>query len=299
MECTYCFLQSYLTFPYLVVYVNLDDLFRELRQRFAAEPDRVFRVGTGELADSLALDHLTGYGRSLVEFFAAQRNAILELKTKTDMVDNLLGLRHNRRTILAWSVNPPEIARLEELKTSSLPRRLAAASRCGEAGYPIGFHFDPLVHYPNWASDYREVVDRVFAAVPPEQVAWISLGGLRMPAAQRQGIKERFPHSSLPYGELIPAEDGKLRYFKGIRLEMYRSLLFWIKEHAPSARVYTCMERPEVWRRVFGGTAPTNRELNDYLTSEWAPAGKSESDRSDKSEGSGKLPLTPHRRPGS
>ncbi len=273
MECTYCFLQSYLTFPYLVVYVNIDDLFRELSRRFAAEPDRVFRVGTGELADSLALDHLTGYGQSLVGFFATQRNAILELKTKTGMVDDLIGLRHNRRTILAWSVNPPDVVRLEELKTSSLSRRLSAASRCCAAGYPIGFHFDPLVHYQDWARDYRELVDRIFAAVPPDQVAWISLGGLRMPSAQREGIKERFPHSSLPYGELVPAEDGKLRYFKAIRLEMYHSLLGWIREHSPQARVYTCMERPEVWRRVFEGTPPSNRELNDYLTGEWAPTG--------------------------
>ena len=84
MECTYCFLQSYLTFPFLVVYVNVEDLMRELTEAFSAEPDRLFRVGTGELADSLALDHLTGYGRLLVEYFAGQKNALLELKTKTD-----------------------------------------------------------------------------------------------------------------------------------------------------------------------------------------------------------------------
>ena len=266
MECTYCFLQSYLTFPYLVVYVNVEDLLAELTDAFSAEPDRLFRVGTGELADSLALDDLTGYGRLLVEYFAGQKNAVLELKTKTDVIDNLIGLEHKRRTVLAWSVNPPAVARLEELRTSSISRRLSAAGRCCRAGYPVAFHFDPLVHYEGWDRDYRELVDRIFTAVPPSEVAWISLGGLRMPSAQREGMKERFPHSSLPYGELVPAEDGKLRYFKPIRLELYRSLLGWIRERAPGARVYTCMERPEVWRRVFGGTPPSNRELSNYLT---------------------------------
>ena len=33
--------------------------------------DRQFRIGTGELADSLALDPLTGLSRELVPFFAA------------------------------------------------------------------------------------------------------------------------------------------------------------------------------------------------------------------------------------
>ncbi|MFZ0427552.1 MAG: spore photoproduct lyase family protein [Acidobacteriota bacterium] len=265
LECTYCFLQSYLTFPYLIVYTNVDDLLRELDMAFASEPDRVFRVGTGELSDSLALDPLTGYSRYLVEFFADRPNALLELKTKTDCIENLLVLEHRRRTVVAWSVNPPAIQHREELKTATLDRRLAAARRCTEAGYPVAFHFDPMVHFAGWEEAYHQVIDQIFAAVRPESVAWISLGGLRMPAAQRDLMVERFPHSRLPQGELVPAEDGKLRYFKPIRVDLYRSLLARIRERAPSVKVYACMERPEVWRKVFGYVPEDNRELGDEL----------------------------------
>lgn len=265
LECTYCFLQSYLTFPYLIVYTNVEDLLRELEIAFAAEPDRVFRVGTGELSDSLALDPLTGYGRLLVEFFAGRSNAVLELKTKTDCIDRLLGLDHCRRTVVAWSVNPPVVQRREELKTSSLDQRLVAASRCVEAGYPVAFHFDPMVHHEGWRDTYRDVVDQLFTAVPADSVAWISLGALRMPSGQRELMQERFPQSRLPQGELVPAEDGKLRYFKPIRVELYRHLLGCIRSRAPSVKVYACMERPEVWRKVFGSVPRDNRELGDRL----------------------------------
>lgn len=265
LECTYCFLQSYLTFPHLIIYTNVDDLLQELAVAFDAEPDRVFRVGTGELSDSLALDSLTGYSRHLVEFFARQPNAFLELKTKTDCVDGLLPLEHGKRTVVAWSVNPPDVQRREELKTSTLDRRLAAARRCVEAGYPVAFHFDPLVHFVGWEGAYGELVDRLFASVTPESVAWISLGALRMPSAQRDLMRERFPQSELARGELIPAEDGKLRYFKPIRVELYRHLLGLIRRRSPSIKVYACMERPEVWRKVFGDVPRDNRALGDYV----------------------------------
>jgi DNA-binding transcriptional LysR family regulator len=39
--------------PLLVAYVNIEDLLDELERTFAAHPDRTFRVGTGELTDSL------------------------------------------------------------------------------------------------------------------------------------------------------------------------------------------------------------------------------------------------------
>ncbi len=265
LECTYCFLQSYLTFPYLIVYTNVDDLLRELESAFDGEPDRVFRVGTGELSDSLALDMLTGYSPHLVEFFALRSNAVLELKTKTDCVEQLLDLDHRGHTVVAWSVNPPGIQQREELKTATLEQRLAAAARCRAAGYPVAFHFDPMVHHEDWEEAYRDVVDRIFTAVPPEAVAWISLGALRMPSAQRDLMRSRFPQSGLTQGELIPAEDGKLRYFKPIRVELYRHLLECIRHRAPSVKVYACMERPEVWRKVFGRVPRDNRELGDEL----------------------------------
>jgi hypothetical protein len=108
-----------------------------------ARPERSFRIGTGELADSLALDPLTGLSRHLVPFFAARANATLELKTKTDNVGELLDLDPRGRVVVSWSVNAPAIVAAEEHGTASLAERLSAARRVQEAGYRLGFHFDP------------------------------------------------------------------------------------------------------------------------------------------------------------
>jgi len=265
MECSYCYLQAYLNFPHMVVYANVEDLIAELVSQISNHPKQYFRVGTGELADSLALDGFTGYSLPLVEFFSKQRNAVLELKTKSNQIQNLVGLNHNGRTVVAWSLNPPFIQFSEEHKTSSIEERLTAAEKCVEAGYPVAFHFDPIIHYPEWRRDYRDLIKETFARIPSGSVAWISLGALRMPDTLKEVIQRRFPDSILPLGELIPAPDGKLRYFKPIRTEMYELMRKWVGELGSDVPVYACMERPEVWERVFGATHPSNEALGDSL----------------------------------
>src|SRR5262249_26355681 len=58
-DCSYCFLQDYLANnPALKAFTNVTDGLTEIDALLRAHPQRTFRLGTGELADSLALDHL-------------------------------------------------------------------------------------------------------------------------------------------------------------------------------------------------------------------------------------------------
>jgi hypothetical protein len=158
MECTYCILQHYMTSQHLTVFANVDDLQAEIQRAVSSEPERIFRVGTGELSDSLLLDPLTESTRHMVPFFRSLPNAVLELRTKTDNVENLLDLEHGGKTVVAWSLNPPEVGEREELKTAPLEARLRAASEVARRGYPVGFHLDPLVHYEGWQDGYSRLV---------------------------------------------------------------------------------------------------------------------------------------------
>ncbi len=163
MECSYCYLQTHLNFPHLVVYANYRDLIQELETRFRSHPKTPFRVGTGELADSLALDPLTRYSVPLVKFFSGYDNAILEFKTKSDCIDNLMGLDHGGRTVVSWSINPRTVQASEEHRTASIERRLKAAERCVRRGVPgrvsPGPH-DPLLR--DGSGTTEDLVDEIF-----------------------------------------------------------------------------------------------------------------------------------------
>src|SRR5208282_5097081 len=120
MDCSYCFLQEYLADnPGFQVYANYPDAFDELERARRRTPGRALRVGTGELADSLAFDRMTGISRELVEFCGSCDGLLLELKTKTDEIDNLLTVDPRGRTLVSWTLSPPHVFANSERRTAS------------------------------------------------------------------------------------------------------------------------------------------------------------------------------------
>jgi len=263
MDCSYCILQSYFHPPLLQCYVNYDDLMAELDRLFLKKA--VFRVGTGEFTDSMIWETWTDLSGALVPKFASQAHVVLELKTKTTAIEGLKQLRHNRKTIVAWSLNTNRVIENEERRTASLDDRLRAAAECESWGYPLAFHFDPLVIYDGCEDDYREVVQHIFNHVSAKNIAWISLGSLRFMPSLKPIIQKRFPKSKIVYGEFISGLDGKLRYFKPLRIELYRKIVAWIRETAPDVLIYFCMEDDEVWEKVLGFIPAERGSLSKML----------------------------------
>ncbi len=253
IDCVYCILQAYLNTPWLTFYVNTDQLFKELTESLTANPGKFFRIGTGEFTDSLAIDRLTALSRKLVPFLGQWDNAVLELKTKSAVIDNLADLEHKGKTIIAWSLNSPVIMKSQEIRSATLKERLVAARQCAEWGYKLAFHFDPIVDHPGWQQGYADTIDKLFEIVPPQAIVWISLGALRfLPSLKEIGIK-RFPASKIYFNEFIQGLDGKSRYFRPNRVELYKVLYARLKQKAARTTcIYFCMESDEIWQEVMG-----------------------------------------------
>ncbi len=250
MDCSYCILQSYFHPPVLQYFVNNDDLLAELDRLFLEK--KITRIGTGEFTDSIIWEAWTDLSSILVPKFSQQSHAVLELKTKTTAIERLNQLSHNRKTIVAWSLNTKRIIEKEERSTASLSARLRAAQKCESWGYPLAFHFDPMLIYEGCEEDYRNVVKQLFARVSSDNIVWISLGTFRFMPSLKPIIQKRFPKSKIIYGEFISGLDGKMRYFKPLRIELYRKMVSWIRDYAPHVTIYLCMEDNEVWEKSLG-----------------------------------------------
>jgi spore photoproduct lyase len=248
-DCSYCILQEYLNSLPIIVYVNLEDMFFELRARLENFRQPKIRLGTGELADSLALEPEIDIAPSLVQFFAGQDKMILELKTKSDNVSCLKDIDHGGRTVIAWSLNPEDTIKREEKGTATLEARLEAAQKVSEWGYKTGFHFDPIIDEPNAQEEYSRLAERIFEKIDPEKIAWISMGALRFMPKMESIIRKRFPESRLLLGELFPGKDSKLRYLRPRREQLFRSLAQSIRKFAPQIPIYLCMESETIWKK--------------------------------------------------
>ena len=246
-DCEYCFLYDYLGHQRPTIFVNLPDLLARIEEIIAShehEANLIFHAG--EFSDALAYDHITNLSRPLVELFASKKNARLEMRTKSDYVENLLGLAHQGRTVISWTFNTAEIAAGIEHQTASLERRIEAARRVQEHGYWVGLRFDPLVWYPEWRQGYRDLITKIFSGLRTDKIFDVSLGVFRATPHLKHVIQQRVRQSWLLAGEMVLSVDGKYRYAKPVRREMYRMMAGWIRALAPDLKIESCMEAPEV-----------------------------------------------------
>ncbi len=263
MDCAYCILQTFFHPPVLQYFVNHDTMDAELNHFLSTTTSR--RIGTGEYTDSLIWSGWTPLVAKLVDRFGRQKRVALELKTKTARVDELEYLDHNRKTIIAWSLNTETVIAANEIGTASLRARMEAAARCQNWGYPLAFHFDPIIVQQDAEEAYNAVVDRLFDMIDPDNIAWISLGTFRCMPPLKSIIQRRFPESDVIYGEFISGLDGKMRYFKPLRINIYRSIIQRIRSRAPNLTIYFCMESQDVWERTLGFTEGANNAWADRL----------------------------------
>ncbi|MBN2245540.1 MAG: hypothetical protein JW755_06815 [Candidatus Aminicenantes bacterium] len=266
LDCSYCILQMYLSNPVITLHANKQDLWNQLDAFLAHKKEHRIRIGTGELGDSLALDHITENSIELIEYFRGHKNALFELKTKTTNIENILQLEPEENIIIAWSLNAKEIASKEEKDAPSISDRLAAAARVGANGFRTAFHFDPVIEYPGWEKGYEDVIDDLFACIDPDRIAWISIGSLRFPPDLKGIIKKRFPRSKIIYSEMIPGKDGKLRYFKPLRGKLYKKITQRLLKGSEKIPYYFCMEDIDIWRNYLKKEPRSKVEIENMLT---------------------------------
>jgi spore photoproduct lyase len=226
----------------------------------------MFRIGTGEFMDSLALDSIVGWSDIICDTFSKRKNCILELKTKTDNIKKIISSTVRERIIVSWSLNSTYIASREEKGAPSIQKRLKAAKKCQEEGFIIGFHFDPLILHPEWKEGYKRTIDYLERYIDPKKVIWISMGCLRYIPSLKKIIRERHPYTEILNNEFIRGLDNKMRYFKPLRIEIYSFMRELIEAWAGSNHgLYLCMESDEIWRKSLLWSPLNSTGLSEYL----------------------------------
>jgi len=204
-------------------------------------------LNAGELSDALVYDHWTEMSSWLVPLFGEQKNHKLLFLTKSSNVGGLLGLPHNGKTIVSFSINALEVSKRFETGAPSPIERLKAAKRCQDAGYPVRLRIDPMIPIEGWEGEYIELMALVGGhGVKPER---ITVGSLRY----FPGVKTMVRASDRPgkdvfdYGREWTKTDGRFRVDYKVRVEMYRLILGYILLYWEETGFGICKETEELW----------------------------------------------------
>jgi len=248
--CRYCYLAGTpgVKFsPSVKIYVNLPEILLEI-DRIARRQLRLTAFYLGKLQDSLALDPLTAYSTVLVPFFAEHPWARLTLLTKSAHVDRLLDLEHREHSILSWSVNPPEVSAMFEENVPSIDERLEAMRRVAERGYPVRAIMMPIIPIEGWEYCYVAFTKRLLEAVP---IRRLTLGGICIYRSARDLMERKMGMRNLVSERIDRASpmagDGRARYPRSLRHEVYSLIIASARRLRPDLEIALCLEEEALW----------------------------------------------------
>jgi len=243
--CHYCYLAGtpgVWFSPTVKIFLNLEEILAEV-DRTATQLGRPTAFYLGKLQDGLALEPLSGYGRTMIFFFARHPHARMVILTKSADVENLADLDHGGRTILSWTVNAPEVALRFEKNTPNVTARIDAMRRCAQAGYPVRAVLMPIIPVADWQETYARFMVTLLESVP---LSRITLGSIcSYPQAQRlmeRKVGRQNAVSTLLHRAPAKSDDGRLRFTRPTREEVYRYLIGCIRRHRPDLEIGLCLE---------------------------------------------------------
>lgn len=159
--CLYCYLVcNYNKCSYLRLFVNVDQMLENLiKKSLETEKPCTFEIGSN--SDLVLENQITGNLNKTIEEFGQKGRGFITFPTKFSMIDCILNLKHNGKTIVRMSLNPQEIITNVEYGTSSLEKRIGAINKLAEAGYRIGILIAPVIFVDNWQNLYLELLDKL------------------------------------------------------------------------------------------------------------------------------------------
>ena len=255
--CSYCSIQSFFDGKQ----ISFDEGFAAKLRDLKLDPNETYHIGTGQSSDSLMWGNSHGVLDTLIDFACTHPNVILELKTKSANVNHLLRVDAPKNILCTWSLNTPTLIQYEEHGTASLDKRLDAARKVADAGFLVGFHFHPIVHYDQWQRDYQLVVEQLCSSFEPEEVALVSMGTLTYIKSVVREIRKRAIPTQILKMPMIDS-DGKQSYPDEIKRSLFSHVYDSFAESwKNNVFFYLCMENRRLWKPVLGYEYASNTEF--------------------------------------
>jgi spore photoproduct lyase len=233
--------------------LNVEEWMERVDQLLADNPwQKVIRFDVE--TDCLILEPEYGICRDLVEHFAELDDRYLILFSKSDNVDFLLDLEHRGHTIMLWTLSTPIVSRRIEVDTATTEERIEAARKCQAAGYPVRFKFKPIVPTRNWRQDATDMLEKLFAAVQPDNLSMETLFFRNTEELKSMFDEELLDPDFVRLMEEHEAEHGIDDPYKSIpepfRIEIYEHYAAEVKRLSPQTPISLCAESATAWEHM-------------------------------------------------
>jgi spore photoproduct lyase len=175
MACTYCYVARRKGYANPVtVFTNIDEILdsitshsSKLGMKLPNQCDQRFwtyDIGCNNdcSTDALVSDNV----ERLVSLFRTLPNAKASFATKYVNRD-LLNYNPEKKTRIRFSLMPDKVAKVVDVRTSSISSRIQALEDFYQAGYEVHLNFSPVILYKGWDDDYKELMHQIDQSISP------------------------------------------------------------------------------------------------------------------------------------
>ena len=224
-DCEYCYLKGMYPSGNLVIFVNLEDIFNEVKALL--EKHAVYLCISYD-TDLQAMDGITGYIAEWNAFAQAalensQKNLLypLKIEIRTKSADVSFWQKHTPipGIIYALTLSPSAVIDACEHKTPSLQQRLSSARKAVRRGFNLRLCFDPMIYCKDWEQQYDEMLRQVFAQIDMDNIMDVSVGTFRVSQDYLKKMRKNQPGSAVvqfPYQN----DNGVYHYSKELTAQM-------------------------------------------------------------------------------
>ena len=170
MACSYCYVARRKGYANpITTFVNIERILGYIARHSKKQgektlPDQVdpkdWVYEIGENSDCSVDAAIAPNVKDLIALFRSLPNAKATFATKRVNYD-LLNYDPQGKTRIRFSLMPNRMARLVDVRTSSVGDRIAAINDFVEAGYEVHLNFSPVIFYQGWIEDYIELFQQI------------------------------------------------------------------------------------------------------------------------------------------
>lgn len=226
-DCEYCFLKGMYPSADIVIFVNIEDAFREIEENVKHEN---VLISLSYETDLAAIDSFTGLIKRWSNFAENHKNVSLEIRTKAainfpieerEEGDNerKSGIIKKDNLIYAFTLSPDEVIERFEHNTPDLSHRIKAVNAAIKNEKIVRLCFDPMLHTKGYMQIYTEFFEKIIKEIDFKAIKDVSVGTFRIPAEYLKSMKKRYGENRVT---LYPYENnsGTLSYRKEIENEL-------------------------------------------------------------------------------
>ncbi|MFQ5587926.1 MAG: radical SAM protein [Nitrospiria bacterium] len=238
-DCRYCFLQGMYRSAHHVLFVNYADFEREIEGVISDLAGKPCYFYSGYDCDSLAFEQYSRFAAHFIPVFQRHPQAYLELRTKSTQVRPLMRHTPSQNIVVALSFSPENVARHLEHRAPALSKRIAAAKKVQERGWPLALRFEPLIDHEGYEAHYQRLFARLFRELDASALHSVSIGFFRMPQPFFKNIVKLYPDEPLFAGNFTTRR-GLTSYAPDIEAEMLSVCEKALLEYIPGDIYYRC-----------------------------------------------------------